>query len=162
VPLHTLRANIDYGFYEARTTFGRIGVKVWLYKGEVPVGSRAEREAALAAEALRQRRDRPASSRPRRSGSQGTTGVSTDVGRSSAEAVEVTEPVAEAVETVETEVQESPITSEAEAAAEIASDAPTEVNVPEPTEATDETTAEPVAEKTAEPVAEPTAESTES
>ena len=82
VPLHTLRANIDYGFYEARTTFGRIGVKVWLYKGEVPTGSRAEREAAAAAEALRQRRDRPASgSRPRRSGSQGTTGVSTDAGR---------------------------------------------------------------------------------
>ena len=60
VPLHTLRANIDYGFYEARTTFGRIGVKVWIYKGEVPTGSRAEREAAVAAEALRQRRDRPA------------------------------------------------------------------------------------------------------
>ncbi len=60
VPLHTLRANIDYGFYEARTTFGRIGVKVWIYKGEVPTGSRAEREAAAAAEALRQRRDRPA------------------------------------------------------------------------------------------------------
>src|SRR6185369_8088909 len=32
VPLHTLRADIDYGFYEARTTFGRIGVKVWIYK----------------------------------------------------------------------------------------------------------------------------------
>src|SRR5674536_122760 len=32
VPLHTLRANIDYGIYEARTTFGRIGVKVWIYK----------------------------------------------------------------------------------------------------------------------------------
>ena len=60
VPLHTLRANIDYGFYEARTTFGRIGVKVWIYKGEVPTGSRAEREAAAAAEALRQRRERPA------------------------------------------------------------------------------------------------------
>jgi len=73
VPLHTLRANIDYGFYEARTTFGRIGVKVWIYKGEVPTGSRSEREAAVAAEALRQRRDRPA--RPRRSGSQGTTGT---------------------------------------------------------------------------------------
>ena len=82
VPLHTLRANIDYGFYEARTTFGRIGVKVWLYKGEVPTGSRAEREAAVAAEALRQRRERPAgAARPRRSGSQGTTGVSTDAGR---------------------------------------------------------------------------------
>src|SRR5450432_4867672 len=66
VPLHTLRADIDYGFYEARTTFGRIGVKVWLYKGEVPTGSRAEREAAVAAEALRQRRDRPAgAARPR-------------------------------------------------------------------------------------------------
>ena len=64
VPLHTLRANIDYGFYEARTTFGRIGVKVWIYKGEVPTGSRAEREAAVAAEALRQRRDRPAGARP--------------------------------------------------------------------------------------------------
>ncbi|MDO4605746.1 MAG: 30S ribosomal protein S3 [Bowdeniella nasicola] len=35
VPLHTLRANIDYGFFEARTTFGRIGVKVWIYKGDV-------------------------------------------------------------------------------------------------------------------------------
>ena len=32
VPLHTLRANIDYGFYEAKTTFGRIGVKVWIYR----------------------------------------------------------------------------------------------------------------------------------
>jgi small subunit ribosomal protein S3 len=35
VPLHTLRADIDYGFYEARTTFGRIGVKVWMNKGEI-------------------------------------------------------------------------------------------------------------------------------
>jgi len=34
VPLHTLRANIDYGFYEAKTTFGRLGVKVWIYKGD--------------------------------------------------------------------------------------------------------------------------------
>lgn len=35
VPLHTLRANIDYGFYEADTTYGKIGVKVWIYNGEV-------------------------------------------------------------------------------------------------------------------------------
>jgi small subunit ribosomal protein S3 len=49
VPLHTLRADIDYGFYEARTTFGRIGVKVWIYKGEAPT-SRAEREAQQAKE----------------------------------------------------------------------------------------------------------------
>lgn len=35
VPLHTLRADIDYGFAEANTTYGKIGVKVWVYKGEV-------------------------------------------------------------------------------------------------------------------------------
>ena len=35
IPLHTLRADIDYGFAEAATTYGRIGVKVWIYKGEV-------------------------------------------------------------------------------------------------------------------------------
>lgn len=35
VPLHTLRALIDYGFFEAHTTFGRIGVKVWIYKGDL-------------------------------------------------------------------------------------------------------------------------------
>ncbi|MEX1266823.1 MAG: 30S ribosomal protein S3, partial [Woeseia sp.] len=35
VPLHTLRADIDYGFAEARTTYGIIGVKVWIFKGEV-------------------------------------------------------------------------------------------------------------------------------
>ena len=35
IPLQTLRANIDYGFCEARTTYGRIGVKVWIYKGQV-------------------------------------------------------------------------------------------------------------------------------
>ena len=50
VPLHTLRADIDYGFYEAKTTFGRIGVKVWIYKGEV-AGTRAERQAQQAARA---------------------------------------------------------------------------------------------------------------
>ena len=45
VPLHTLRANIEYGFFEARTTFGRIGVKVWIYKGDAVPGREAEAEA---------------------------------------------------------------------------------------------------------------------
>ena len=35
VPLHTLRADIDYGFAEARTAMGRIGIKVWIFKGEI-------------------------------------------------------------------------------------------------------------------------------
>jgi small subunit ribosomal protein S3 len=53
VPLHTLRADIDYGEAEAKTTFGRIGVKVWIYKGEIlPYKSAADdkisREAAMA------------------------------------------------------------------------------------------------------------------
>jgi small subunit ribosomal protein S3 len=53
VPLHTLRADIDYGFREARTTFGRIGVKVWIYKGDIlPYKISGEdkisREAAMA------------------------------------------------------------------------------------------------------------------
>jgi small subunit ribosomal protein S3 len=47
VPLHTLRANIDYGLAEAHTTFGLIGVKVWIYRGEAPV-TRADREQAEA------------------------------------------------------------------------------------------------------------------
>jgi small subunit ribosomal protein S3 len=47
VPLHTMRANIDYGFDEARTTYGRIGVKVWIYTGEVlPSGEDRERQLA--------------------------------------------------------------------------------------------------------------------
>ena len=58
VPLHTLRADIDYGFYEAKTTFGRIGVKVWIYKGEV-AATRAERQAQAAARAGAPGRGRP-------------------------------------------------------------------------------------------------------
>jgi small subunit ribosomal protein S3 len=54
VPLHTLRADIDYGFREARTTFGRIGVKVWIYKGDIlpyklASQEKITREAAMAA-----------------------------------------------------------------------------------------------------------------
>jgi small subunit ribosomal protein S3 len=83
VPLHTLRADIDYGVYEARTTFGRIGVKVWIYKGD-KVMSRAEREAQEAA-LRQQRRDRPARRGPR-SGSTGTTAGGTEAGRQAVEA----------------------------------------------------------------------------
>ncbi len=53
VPLHTLRADIDYGFREAKTTYGRIGVKVWIYKGDilpykVSGEEKISREAAMA------------------------------------------------------------------------------------------------------------------
>jgi len=42
VPLHTLRADIDYGFAEARCTYGVIGVKTWIFKGEIPTGQMAQ------------------------------------------------------------------------------------------------------------------------
>jgi small subunit ribosomal protein S3 len=53
VPLHTLRADIDYGVREAHTTYGRIGVKVWIYKGDIlpyklSVDDKIQREAAMA------------------------------------------------------------------------------------------------------------------
>jgi small subunit ribosomal protein S3 len=147
VPLHTLRANIDYGFYEARTTFGRIGVKVWIYKGEVPTGSRSEREAAVAAEALRQRRDRPA--RPRRSGSQGTTG--TGVSESS-RATDPT-PAADTVEVADSPA-DAPIIDTASVEAAVAEAALAETAGIEETASSVD--AEPTAEST-----EPSSESTE-
>ena len=41
IPLQTLRADIDYGFAEANTTYGKVGVKVWIYKGEILKGAKA-------------------------------------------------------------------------------------------------------------------------
>ena len=63
VPLHTLRANIDYGFYEAKTTFGRIGVKVWIYKGDI-TNKELAREQANQKSTRPERRD--GGDRPRR------------------------------------------------------------------------------------------------
>ena len=57
VPLHTLRADIDYGFREARTTFGRIGVKVWINKGEILPEGYPMDEAKARQERDEQRRD---------------------------------------------------------------------------------------------------------
>jgi small subunit ribosomal protein S3 len=94
VPLHTLRADIDYGLYEAKTTFGRIGVKVWIYKGDI-VGGKRELVAPSAG-AERPRRERPSGTRPRRSGSAGTTATSTEAGRAASSAEETSVPPAAA------------------------------------------------------------------
>ena len=68
VPLHTLRANIDYGTSEAQTTYGIIGIKVWVYKGDVIPGVEAPVETAPRDDERRPRRaprgDRPDSRRP--------------------------------------------------------------------------------------------------
>jgi small subunit ribosomal protein S3 len=66
VPLHTLRADIDYGFSEAKTTYGVIGVKVWVYKGDTLGQAAAAAEAAAPAPEREDRRPprRPAGERP--------------------------------------------------------------------------------------------------
>ncbi|MEU6395091.1 MULTISPECIES: 30S ribosomal protein S3 [unclassified Streptomyces] len=69
VPLHTLRANVDYGFFEAKTTFGRIGVKVWIYKGDVK--NIAEVRAENAAARAGNRPARGGNDRPARGGGRG-------------------------------------------------------------------------------------------
>jgi small subunit ribosomal protein S3 len=67
IPLHTLRADIDYGFAEAPTTYGHIGIKVWIYKGDVLPGQprRAEPEV---------QRSQRGEGRPDRSGERGERG----------------------------------------------------------------------------------------
>jgi len=150
VPLHTLRAMIDYGQYEARTTFGRIGVKVWIYKGDA-IGTRSEREAAEAA-MRQQRRERP-ERRPRRSGSSGTTGTSTEAGRAAATAPVEPPPAAPVEAAPEVPVEAAPVeapevpveaatpaapveaASEVEATAEATPAAPVEAAAEAPVEA---------------------------
>src|SRR5258705_1011539 len=72
VPLHSLRANIEYGFFEARTTFGRIGVKVWIYNGDARPGPEASADA-VAPRRPRERADRPQPAPPRASCTAGET-----------------------------------------------------------------------------------------
>jgi small subunit ribosomal protein S3 len=65
VPLHTLRADIDYGFREAKTTFGRIGVKVWIYKGDI-LPYKVSADEKIAREASMATGDTSGAGRPRR------------------------------------------------------------------------------------------------
>jgi len=101
VPLHTLRANIEYGFFEARTTFGRIGVKVWIYKGDFVPGREVAPEAP--ARPRRDRAERPDRPRRGRSGSSGTTAGGTEAGRA-AQAAAASPAPAEAAPTTDTAV----------------------------------------------------------
>ena len=107
VPLHTLRADIDYGFREAKTTYGRIGVKVWIYKGDIlpyklSTDEKISREAAMAVG------ETSGEARPKRV-------ISAGGGKRSAALGEVgAEPGTEAPETTEPVVEEAPILAEAD------------------------------------------------
>ena len=135
VPLHTLRADIDYGFHEAKTTFGQIGVKVWIYKGDI-MPTQGEKQAELAKARARAtatgeiipattrptgRGPRPASApRTPRGGGQsrmgaapgGAPGAGTEKGGRRRDATQKAAPKAEAPATdapVETPVVETPV-----------------------------------------------------
>jgi ribosomal protein S3, bacterial type len=72
IPLQTLRADIDYGFWEANTTYGKIGVKVWIYKGEVLAGNKAPRvEPEMKQQDRRDRRPRDNNRGDRRDNNRG-------------------------------------------------------------------------------------------
>jgi len=120
VPLHTLRANIDFGFYEARTTFGRIGVKVWIYKGD-EVMTREEQAAQAALRARdqrnrRPRRDRPAAGTPT-TGSTPAAAPPAEPAPAPAEAAP--EAAAPAPEAVSSAPEATAVTTEAAAAAPV-------------------------------------------
>jgi len=105
VPLHTLRANIDFGFFEARTTFGRIGVKVWIYKGDMTEKEFAAQQAT-------------ASSRPgrgeRRGGDRPERGERRGGGRGGDRAAAAEAPAAEAPAAA---TEAAPVSTEAAPAA---------------------------------------------
>ncbi len=120
MPLHTLRADIDYGFSEARTTFGRIGVKVWIYRGpfedtyaSARDAARLKREAALAAGETvgrgAEERAAASSEKPKRQGT--TARVTRGKGRTSGAArrpaPEAPAPTEASAETPATPVSES-------------------------------------------------------
>ena len=103
VPLHTLRADIDYGFREAKTSTGRVGIKVWIYKGDIlPYKAVAEdkinREAAMAVG------ESSAQGRPRRIVSAGGGRRAPDLGLGAA----TSEPVVAAAPTEEPAVASAP------------------------------------------------------
>jgi len=123
VPLHTLRADIDYGFREAKTSTGRVGIKVWIYKGDIlPYKAVAEdritREAAMAAG------ESSAQSRPRRIVSAGGGRRAPDAGPGTAvvEAVGAEAPATPAAE-IAVESPAAPVERVAEAEAVAVADA---------------------------------------
>ncbi len=99
VPLHTLRANIDFGTFEARTTFGQIGVKVWIYKGDLTEKEFAREQATQAPRAPRG----PRGDRPERPGRGGPRRERTEAPAEAAAAPATATPPADAATTSGTE-----------------------------------------------------------
>ncbi|MGP8065422.1 MAG: 30S ribosomal protein S3 [Acidimicrobiales bacterium] len=116
VPLHTLRADIDFGFREARTATGRVGVKVWIYKGDI-LPYRTAPEDKIAREAAMAVGETSGQARPRRIVSAGGGRRRPELGEPGAPPEEVPAPVAAA------EPEEAPTEPAAEPVAPPADDA---------------------------------------
>jgi small subunit ribosomal protein S3 len=136
VPLHTLRADIDYGFTEAKTTTGRIGVKCWINKGEVmPEGFRAEAEEAdsgltpRARAAHARRRDEE-----RDSGGGGRQGQRQERPAPAAKAPPAAKPAAQEAKPEEPKAEEPAPETPAEPAEAAAPEAPAEAPAEAPSE----------------------------
>jgi small subunit ribosomal protein S3 len=123
VPLHTLRAKVDYGFDEARTTYGRIGVKVWVYTGDM-IGSGEEAEAARAMERAKAAAEgRPVDDRPRRKSTRKAASVAKKVtGVGAPRAAAPSAPAADAPAATSAPVAEAPV--EAPVEPQVAPEAP--------------------------------------
>jgi small subunit ribosomal protein S3 len=142
VPLHTLRADIDYGFREARTTSGRVGVKVWIYKGDilpykVSIEDKITREAAMAVG------ETSGQSGPRRlitagGGRRRAEGFSSEEEEAEAAAAAANGATAETEVAAETEVEaEVEAEVEGEVEGEEETEAPVSDLLPQPTEPDD-------------------------
>ena len=117
VPLHTLRADVDYGFVESRTTFGRIGVKVWIYKGDITGRREEERSMPTSLGSARPSRTRQ--------GEGGRKKAAAAV-KKAAPAI-AAEPAPEVAQVEEAQVEEAQVSSEEVVEAEKADEAITEV-----------------------------------
>jgi small subunit ribosomal protein S3 len=150
VPLHTLRADIDYGLTEARTTLGRIGVKVWIYRGDIlPEPSAMEIEEEAAEPVAEEKTEAVAEVKAEEKAPEPEEKPAEPVAEEKAEAVAEVKAEEKAPEP-----EEKPAEPVAEEKAEAVAEVKTEEKAPEP----EEKPAEPVAEEKAPEPEEPVAE----
>ena len=139
VPLHTLRAKVDYGTAEAKTTFGQIGVKVWVYHGDqIPDREQATERALARARVGTGGRSAPGASRTAPAPAAAAAPVAASAPAAAPAAVAVAEPIAEVVtiepaEVVDVGIVEPPVAAETPQA-----EAPEASEAPEAPEATQE------------------------
>jgi small subunit ribosomal protein S3 len=135
VPLHTMKADVDYGTSEAATTLGRIGVKVWIYKGDIIAERHAPRKPAAAAEAPAEDEAQRAPAKAKAGVAaepKAEAGVAADPKAEAPDGEEETRPAAQAEDAAATEaVAEAPVEAPVEPDAEETPAGPAEEGAPD-------------------------------